>query len=96
MMNKSGKEILNERREIERELSSLLKKTKSDFTLEDIKEAIYEEEDMEDFQDIIAMFDTGEAFEELENILDVVNDAWNFFPHRSLGGLSPEEKIIEN
>lgn len=30
-----------------------------------------------------------------ENVLELVNDAWNFFPHKALGGLSPEEKRLE-
>jgi hypothetical protein len=41
---------------------------------------------------MIAMFDTGEG-DELSNILDILTDAWNYFPHKSLGGKSPEEML---
>ena len=41
---------------------------------------------------MIAMFDTGEG-DELSNVLDVVTDAWNYFPHKTLGGKSPEEML---
>ena len=43
-----GKQILERRKEIEQELLEMLKETESDFTLEDIKEIIYNEEDNDD------------------------------------------------
>ena len=33
---------------------------------------------------------------ELENVLDLVTDAWNYFPHKTLGGISPSEKMTEH
>jgi len=86
-------QILEKRKEIEAELSGFLKETKSDFTLDDIKEAIYEEEETDDFTHLVAMFDVGQGMEDLNNILETVSDAWNHFPHRSLKGLSPMEII---
>ena len=86
-------QILEKRKEIEAELSGFLKETKSDFTLVDIKEAIYEEEETDDFTHLVAMFDVGQGMEDLNNILETVSDAWNHFPHRSLKGLSPMEII---
>ncbi|MDD2731865.1 MAG: hypothetical protein PHI53_01565 [Candidatus Pacebacteria bacterium] len=88
-------QILEKRKEIEKELLEMLNKTKSDFGLEDIKEIIYDEENVDDLTHIITMFDTGHSFEELENILNLVNDAWNHFPHKALNGLCPAEKILE-
>jgi hypothetical protein len=85
-------QLLDERREIEKYIIALLKKVKSDFTLEDIKAAIYNETETDDMTKIIAMFDTGVG-DELSNILDVVTDAWNYFPHKALGGKSPEEML---
>ena len=90
---KVGPQILEKRKEIEAELSGFLKETKSDFTLDDIKEAIYEEEETDDFTHLVAMFDVGQGMEDLNNILETVSDAWNHFPHRSLKGLSPMEII---
>ncbi len=41
------------------------------------------------------MFDTGQGAMELDNIIESINDAWNYFPHKVLDGLSPAEKILE-
>lgn len=89
------KEILEKRQEIESELLVMLRETGSDFSLDDIKDVIYNEDGQDSLTDIIAMFDTGQGAAELENVLELVNDAWNFFPHKILDGLSPEEKLLE-
>ena len=85
-------QILQRRKEIERELMDLLEETESDFGLEDIKDIIYNEDGQDSLTDIIAMFDNGLGLVELENVLEIVNEAWNYFPHKILGGLSPIEK----
>jgi len=87
--------ILVKRTEIERDLSRLLKLTRSDFGLELVKDIIFNEQGHDDLTSAIAIFDTGIAGSELENILEILSDAWNYFPHRSLGGLSPAEKVLE-
>lgn len=89
------KEILQRRKEIEKEIKEILKETESDFSLEDVKDAIYNEEEQSDFTKIIAMFDRGGDASELENILELVTDAWNYFPHKILGNISPAEKSLE-
>ena len=89
------KQILEKRKEIERELLDMLKETKSDFDLEDIKDAIYNEEETDDMMKVVAMFDRGGDVSELENVLELVSDAWNYFPHKIIGGLSPAEKLLE-
>ena len=81
--------------EIENELLEMLKETKSDFGLDDIKKIIYNEDGQDGLTDIIAMFDNGLGLVELENVLEVVNEAWNYFPHKILNGLSPVEKRLE-
>jgi hypothetical protein len=91
----SKKQILHRLREIEKELIELLEETESDFTLDDIKEIIYNEEDHDDLMDVIAMFDEGQGPGEFQNILDLANDAWNYFPHKTLGDRSPAEMIFE-
>ena len=73
----------------------MLKETKSDFGLDDIKEIIYNEDGQDSLTDIIAMFDTGQGAAELQNALELVNDAWNYFPHKVIDGLSPAEKLLE-
>jgi len=92
----SKQQILERRREIEQELVDMLKETESDFTLDHVRDAIYNEEETDDMTKIIAMFDRGGDASELENILELVTDAWNYFPHKVLGGISPAEKLLEH
>lgn len=91
----SKEQILQRRKELKNELVDMLKETKSDFTLDYILDAIYNEEDNDDMMKVVAMFDRGGGISELENILELVNDAWNYFPHKTLNGLSPAEKVLE-
>ena len=90
MNSKTKENIIERRKEIEQELALMLEQTGSDFTVEDVKTAIYEEEDNDDMHKIIAMFDDGDPVN-LSNVLELVTDAWNYFPHRVLGGKSPVE-----
>ena len=90
------KQILQRRKEIEQELLDMLKETKSDFTLDHVRDAIYNEEDNDDMMKVVAMFDRGGDASELSNVLELVSDAWNYFPHKVLGGISPAEKLLEH
>lgn len=96
MKIESKQQILKRRKEIEQELLDMLKEAKSDFGVDDIKEIIYNEDGQDGLTDIIAMFDTGQGAAELQNVLELVNDAWNYFPHKVIGGLSPAEKLLEH
>jgi hypothetical protein len=87
------RQILKKRREIEMKVVNLLKETGSDFVLDDLIDVIYHEKNNEDMQKLILMFDDGHP-ENLDNIIEVVSDAWNFFPHKSLKGKCPEEMIL--
>ncbi len=95
MQIESKQQILERRKEIEQELMNMLKETESDFTLDHVREAIYNEEDNDDMMKVVAMFDRGGDASELDNILELVTDAWNYFPHKVLGGISPAEKILD-
>ena len=88
-------QILQGRKKIEQELVDLLKDSESDFSLEDVRDTIYNEDGQDSLTDITAMFDNGLGLVELENVLEVVNEAWNYFPHKILNGLSPVEKRLE-
>ncbi len=88
--------ILKRRKEIEQAILSLLKEFESDFTLEDIKEVIYNERNNNEFSKIISIFDKGQDIDKLNEILQLLNDAWNYFPHKCLGGLCPMEKILKH
>lgn len=85
-------EILQRRKEIEKELTKLLEEVGGNFDLDDIKEIIFNEEESGDMQDIIRIFDDGDL-SNLENVLELTTDAWNYFPHKILNGLSPAEQI---
>ncbi len=88
-------EFKKEKKQVEEDVVALLKETESDFTLDHVKEVIYNEEDSDDYQHVVAMFDRGGDAIELQDILDTVTEAWNYFPHKALGGLSPQEKLVE-
>lgn len=88
--------ILAKREELETKIADLLEAAQSDFCFHDVLEEIYREEGSEAIDAIIEMFEGDSAAEpltnQLEEVSDVVRDAWNYFPHASLGGLCPAEK----
>ena len=92
----SQQQILERRKEIEQELVDMLKETESDFTLDHIRDVIFHEDDNDDMMKVVAMFDRGGDASELSNVLELVTEAWNFFPHKVLGGISPAEKLLEH
>jgi len=94
--NLTKENIPERRKEIEQALLGLLKESESDFTLEDIKEVIYNERNDNEFSKIISIFDKGQDLDELNKILQLLNDAWNYFPHKCLAGLCPMEKILKH
>ena len=91
MQIESKQQILERRKEIEQELVDMLKETQSDFTLQDVKDAIFHEEDNDDMMKIVMMFDRGGESAELSDVLELVTDAWNYFPHAAIGGKAPIE-----
>lgn len=96
MENLNQQQIHERRKEIEQELVDMLKETESDFTLDHVRDVIYNEEDNDDMTKVVAMFDRGGDASELSNILELVTDAWNYFPHKVLGGISPAEVLLEH
>jgi len=91
----STQQILEHRKEIEQEIEDVLEEIESDFTLEHVKDVVFHEEDNDDMMKVVAMFDHGGDISELSIILELVTDAWNYFPHTVLGGISPAEKLFE-
>ena len=96
MQIESKQQILERRKEIEQELVEMLKETESDFTLDHIRDVIFHEKDNDDMMKVVAMFDRGGDASELSNVLKLTNDAWNYFPHNVLGGISPAEQILKH
>lgn len=95
MEPESKQRILERRKEIEQELVDMLKETESEFTLDHVREAIFHEEDNDDLMKVVAMFDNGGDASDLSNVLELVTDAWNYFPHEILGGISPAEMLLK-
>ena len=96
MKTESKQQILERWKELEQELTNTLKETESDFTLDHVRDAIFHEEDSDDMMKVVAMFDRGGDASELSDVLELVADAWNYFPHKALGGISPAEKLLEH
>ncbi len=92
---KSTEEIEQKCSEIENRLKELIISIKLDISFDEIKKMIYSEQDQDTLHEIMNKFDTGQDVDELNEVLAVVNEAWNYFPHKVLDGLSPMEKIIE-
>lgn len=95
-ISKSIINIEKKREEIEKELSEYIEKYNIQASFEEIKKVIHEEEDQEDLNNIISRFDLGQDMAELNDIVQIINDAWNYFPHNILDGLSPIEMIMKN
>lgn len=96
MLTKSKQQILEQQKEIEQELVDMLKQTGSDFTLDHVRDVIFHEKDNDDMMKAVAMFDRGGGASELSNVPELVTDAWNYFPHKVLGGISPAEVLLKH
>lgn len=87
--------IRAERFKIEMAVANLLVRSKSHFRLDDVQQVIFDEEGPDGFHNIFMMFDSGKGKVDIGEIMEVVNDAWNYFPHRLLNGKSPAEMMAQ-
>lgn len=85
-------EIVKMRQQIEERLEQIIKKTNSKLKINDIKIIIYNENGQNDIQKIISGFPNIQDFNELQQLIALIMDVWNYWPHKNLGGLSPVEK----
>ena len=73
----------------------MLKGAKSRFSVSDIKDVIYNEDGTpfvaHVFANIVSMFDTEYGDIDINQLTNLLMEAWNYFPHKSLNGLSPNE-----
>lgn len=84
------------RKIIESQLREIIAYYQVDTTFEEIKEIVYNENGQKDFNNLIERFVSkikSNNLDEINEILKFVNAVWNFFPHKSLNGLSPVEKL---
>jgi hypothetical protein len=74
-------------------ISYLLRRFGSEATAEDITQMILEHDETmspsECLANLIMLFNASEN--DLDSLLPVVQEAWNYFPHRSLHGRCPAE-----
>ncbi|MBU6214368.1 hypothetical protein KGM48_00780 [Patescibacteria group bacterium] len=94
-MPETKEEIITHRTELEIKITELLKKSASRFVLADILRAIREEKETGDFHKVIMMFD-GDNSADINVAVKLATDAWNYFPHGVLNGLSPAEMLLEH
>jgi len=80
MKKESIENIYKKREKIESNLLALIKESNVKITLDSIKKIIYNEKNHS---------------KEIEKILQLINDAWNYFPHKCLKGLSPAEMVLK-
>ena len=95
-MNKIASDrILAYRRHLYSHISLLLDVYGSGATVEDAAKLIFEygeaSHPSECLADLLMMFNPCE--EDYLSFMPVIQDAWNYFPHRSLGGKCPAEII---
>lgn len=68
-------------------------------TMDMIKDWIWREEGEKSFGEftkkVTSYFKNIKDINELNIMMQVFSDAWNYFPHRMLGGLSPAQKMLE-
>jgi len=90
-------EVKDIRREIENQIREIIDCYKIDTTFEKLKEEIFYENDSKDFNNFTEIFiNRTNNINEANAILQVINNAWNYFPHKCLDGLCPMEKILES
>lgn len=85
---------------LEKKIEKLIKylNLQDKISLKEFKEIIYnEKEGNKEFNYLISIFvprvpDINKANE----IAQIISEAWNAFPHKSLGGLSPQEVIAKH
>jgi len=88
--------IEDTRKKIESEVREIINYYQVDTTFEEIQETVFNENGQEDFNKLIELFASkikSGNLDEINEVLKFVNAVWNYFPHKSLKGLAPVEKL---
>jgi hypothetical protein len=83
---------------IEAHLASLLQQAGSTATIDDIKNMIFDA-GLTGFReyvaDMLGLFESPGSIVDIDAAIPVIQDAWNYFPHRSLRGQCPADLLEE-
>lgn len=83
---------------VEARLSALLKQAGSTLTLDKIKNLIFDstQKQFKSYvEELLAIFESLESAVDIDAAVPVIQDAWNYFPHRFLNERSPAEVLLE-
>ena len=81
----------------EERLSALLIRAGRPTTLDRIKAIIFDKGHTQLIAYVAEMIQVFQSSEmEIDDILSALQDAWNYFPHRSLDGQSPAERLLDS
>jgi hypothetical protein len=83
----------------EQRLMQLLEEFESDFTLGRVRNLILEADHTSFNAYVIVMlslFNYDDVADADDAVLQVIQDAWNYLPHRSLNGRCPAEIMMQN
>lgn len=84
------------RKRLESQVIDIINYYQVDTTFEELERAVFNEGGQEDFNKLTEIFVNqikSGNLDEINEVLKFVNAIWNYFPHKSLKGLAPVEKI---
>jgi hypothetical protein len=65
-------------------------------TVSDIEDIVWNESNTTDFSRLIGMFIEGQTdINKTNEIMEIIQEAWNTYPHKNLGGKSPKQMVEE-
>lgn len=91
-----GMKIEDIRKIIENQISEIIRYHQINTTFDGIKKSVFNENGQKDFNELSTLFtEKTKNIDEANMVLQIVNNVWNYFPHKSLNGFCPMEKILE-
>lgn len=65
-------------------------------TVSDIEDIVWNEHDVSDINRLVMMLLEGANAQQMNDVVQLVQEAWNTFPHQSLGGKAPNQMYGEH
>lgn len=88
-------EIERKREELKIGINMLIIKYQIPITWEEILDIIYNETTGKELNKIVGFFVRAESIDQANQEIQLINDAWNYFPHKMLDDRCPIEMISE-